>query len=121
MPEDSYFPVMLSSSGVHCRNEACAVYKSKQFQIVDTKRPEEKGMTSRKQVRKECSSCAVKERMTLEQHHVPSPLLQGASLLQQIEIAKLHQAVHSMLDNDYVTSLANIQSKIDTRMAFAKM
>ena len=76
-------------------------------------------MKSQKQVRKE-SSCAVKERKTLEQH-VPSPLLQGAILLQQIEIAKLHQAVHSMLDNDYVTSLVNIQSEIDTQMEFAKM
>jgi hypothetical protein len=81
-------------------------------------------MNSRKQVRKECARAVKKERDTgaaLPQ----SPFRRGATLSQQIEIAKL-QAVRSMeerrsLDNDYVTSLANIQSEIDTRMEFAKM
>ena len=52
MPEDWYFPGMLAFFlwGFIVENEECAIYKSKQFQIGDTKRPEEKGMNIRKQL-----------------------------------------------------------------------
>ena len=70
-----------------------------------------------------CPCCEKRERHWSST--TPVSLLQGATLLQQIEIAKL-QAARSMedcrfLDNDYVTSLVNIQSEIDTQMEFAKM
>jgi hypothetical protein len=63
MPEDWYFPGMLAFFlwGFIVENEECVVYKSKQFQIGDTTRPEEKGMNSRKQVRKECARVVKKE------------------------------------------------------------
>ncbi|KAI2489924.1 hypothetical protein MHU86_24647 [Fragilaria crotonensis] len=125
MPEDWYFPGMLAFFlwGFIVENEECAIYKSKQFQIGDS-RPDEKGMNSRKQVRKECARAVKKERDTgaaLPQ----SPFRRGATLSQQIEMAKLH-AARSMeerrtLHNDYTTAVANIQSEIDTRMEFAKM
>ncbi len=52
MPEDWCFPGLHAFFlwGFIVKNEECAVYKSKQFQIGDTKRPEEKGMNTQKQV-----------------------------------------------------------------------
>jgi hypothetical protein len=87
--------------------EECASYKSKQFQIGDTKRPEEKGMNIRKQVRKECARGVKKERDTgavLPQ----SFFCRWATLSQQLKIAKL-QAARSM---EKRRLLDNIQSKI---------
>jgi hypothetical protein len=88
-------------------SEECAAYKSKQFQIADTKRPEEKGMNTRKQVRKECA-CGVKKERDTGAALAQSPLCRWATLSQQLKIAKL-QAARSMEERRL---LDNIQSKI---------
>lgn len=127
MPEDWFFPGMLAFFlwGFIVENEEeCEVYKSKQFQIGDTTRPEEKGLNSQKQVRKECARAVKKERDT-GAAQPQSPFRRGATLTQQIEMAKLHAArsmeERRVLDNDYETALSNFQSEIDTRMELAKM
>ena len=92
MPEDWYFPGMLAFFlwGFIVENEECVVYKSKQFQIGDTTRPEEKGMNSRKQVRKECAR-VVKKKEILEQHYPSHPFAGGLLFCSRLNLQSCMQ------------------------------
>ncbi len=63
--------------------------------------------------------------MTLEQQHPVRPFKRGATLSQQIEIAKLQAArtfeERRTLDNDYTIALMSIQKDIDHHMDLAKL
>jgi hypothetical protein len=104
-------------------DDKCAVYKSKQFLIGDTA-IEERGMSSRKQVKKECARAESKQ--TDSAAAAPqSPFRRGTMLTQQIDIAKL-QAIRSIeerqkLDNKFSMALLNIQNDFDNWMELAKL
>ena len=125
LPEDWYFSGMLAFFlwGYIVEYEECAAYKSKQFQIGDTTK-EEKGMNSRKQVKKECARAATKQRDS-EAALAESPFRRGTTCSQEIEIVKIvafrSSEERKSLETEYQTAQLNIQSEIDNRMALAKV
>ena len=125
MPEDYYFSGMIAfflwGHIIEDPNQEC--HRSKQFQIGDSA-PEEKGFHSRRQIKKEAARAELKQR-DIGAATPGSPFKRGATLSQQIEIAKL-QAARSFeerrtLDNDYTIALMSIQKDIDNCMDLAKL
>ena len=125
MPEDYYFSGMIAfflwGYIIEDPNQEC--YRSKQFQIGDSA-PEEKGLHSRRQIKKEAARAESKQR-DIGAATPGSPFKRGASLSQQIEIAKLHAArsfeAKRTLDNEYTIALQSIQKDIDHHMDLAKL
>ena len=99
------------------------VYRSKQFQISDSPR-EERVLNSRKAIKKETASVASKQR-DAGAASAGSPFKRGATLSQQIEIAKLQTAnrleERRSVDSHYSIKLASIQMQIDAKMDMAKL
>ena len=120
MPKD-YFSGMIAfflwGHIIEDPNQEC--YQSKQFQIGDSA-PEEKGFHSRRQIKKEAGRAESKQRDVGAA--LGLPFKQGATLSQQIEIAKLQAArtfeERRTLDNDYIMS---IQKDINHHMDLNKL
>jgi len=95
MPEDYYFSGMIAfflwGHIIEDPNQEC--YRSKQFQIGDSA-PEEKGLHSRRQIKKEAARAELKQR-DIGAATPGSPFKRDATLSQQIEIAKKLQAARS--------------------------
>lgn len=125
MPEDYYFSGMIAfflwGHIIDDPNQEC--YRSKQFQIGDSA-PEEKGLNSRRQIKKEAARAESKQR-DIGAATPGSPFKRGATLSQRIEIAKLQSArcfeARRALDNDYTIALMSIQKDIDYHMDLAKL
>ena len=93
MPDDYYFTCMIAFffGGFIVESPEQEVYRSKQFQISDSRR-KEKGMNSWKAIKKEAASMSSKQQNAGPGAGalVGSPFRHGATLSQQSEIAKLH-------------------------------
>ncbi len=121
MPDDYYFTGMIAFFlwGFIVESPEQEVYRSKQFQILDSRR-EEKGLNSRKSIKKEAASMLSKQQNagTGTGASVGSPFKRGATFSQQIEIAKLFSArtmeERRSVDSEYGTNWQTFRWKLTT-------